>query len=294
MSLTDARISYGVHSVSAYSRTTGEFYGIAKVLGGSSFALNGEQAKLMGGSQKYPWAIEEVSISSELSLKVKQYEDWMFTLFLGKAPTTVVTPDTDGTISTAANKTGSSMIAATGLLTPVVIPTTGAANLKFGKYVIKATGAAAFDVYMSSDIDHNRGTDEEFTNDLLLVASVTGVSSGGNSDVASLGLRFTGGASVTAFVTGDTATFEVCPPYTRAMEVTIGGSADTFPEFGAIVYAKQRSSGEMFEIDIFRLKATGLPFGMEMGAFSEAELKAEAFYDSAKNGVAKFRYIYPS
>lgn len=292
MSLSDPRIIYGVHSVSPYSRTTGSFYGIAKVLQGSSFALNGEQAKLMGGSQKFPWAIEEVSISSELSIKVSQYEDWMFELFLGKAPT-AAGADTSGTISTATNKTGSSIIAAAGLLTPTVL-TASKANLKFGKYVIKATGAAAFDLFISTDVDFNRGTDESYDSDLLLVASVSGVATGANSDVASLGLRFTGGASVTAFVTGDTAVFEVLPLSTKSMYVVIGGASDTFPEFGAMLYSKQRSNGEMFEIDVYRLKATGLPIGMDMGAFSQAELKAEAFYDSTQNGVAKIRHITPS
>lgn len=292
MPLSDPRIIFGVHSVTPYNRTTGAFYGILKVLGGSSLSLSGELVKLNGGSLKYPWAIEEGNTTAEMSLKPKEYPDFLFELFLGKAPT-AVGADTAGTVSVADNVTGTSMIAAIGVLTPIVIPSTGAANLKFGKYYIKAVSATAFDVYLSTDVDMLRGTDESYDNDALRVAQVTGVATGANSDVASLGLRFVGGASATAFVIGDTATFEVQPPSSKSMSVTVGGTADTFPEFGALLVAKQRSNGELFEVDCFRCKASGLPLGFEAQVFSEGEIKAEAFYDSAKNGVFKARHFTP-
>ena len=71
MALSNPRIVFGVHSVSPYSRTTGEFYGILKVLGGSSLSLSGELLKLNGGSRKYPWAVEDGLITAEMTLKVK-------------------------------------------------------------------------------------------------------------------------------------------------------------------------------------------------------------------------------
>ena len=73
------------------------------------------------------------------------------------------------------------------------------------------------------------------------------------------------------------------------MEVTIGGSSDVFPEFGAIMMASQRGNGEMFEIDAFRCKGSGLPLGLQEKAFGESEVAVKAFYDSAKNGVAKIK-----
>ena len=59
MSLPQPRHFFGVHSVSPYNRTTGMFYGILQVLGGSSLDLAGELVELRGGSSRYSWAAEE-------------------------------------------------------------------------------------------------------------------------------------------------------------------------------------------------------------------------------------------
>ena len=50
----------------------------------------------------------------------------------------------------------------------------------------------------------------------------------------------------------------------------------------------------MLELDIFRLKAAGLPFNLEEKAFSEPEITATAFFDSAQGGVFKVRHVSPS
>jgi hypothetical protein len=288
MSLSNPVAVYGVHSVSPYRRTNGLFYGTLKVLDSSTISLNGEQNELRGGSNRHAWASEDGPITSEMNLKVGQMEDFMDELFLGKAPT-VNTAEASGNVSTLTNKDGSSLVAATGLLGTITVST--AANLKFGKYVIVATGSTGFDIYMSSDIDHTRGTDTEFSTDTLKVASVAGVSTGAGSAVSALGITFTGGASATAFVTGDTATFEVRPINTGSSTVRIGGASDTFPEFGCIIMAQARSDGELFEIDAFRCKASGMPLGFEAFAWSKPELKAKLLYDSAKNGLFDRRRV---
>lgn len=293
MALSNPRIVFGVHSVSPYSRTTGEFYGILKVLGGSSLSLSGELLKLNAGSLKYPWAVEDGLITAEMTLKVKEYPDFLFELFLGKAPT-ASGADAAGTVSSIVDKYGASVVASTGLASVSVIPTTGAADLKFGKYVVKAASATTINVYASSDIDFAHGTDESFDDDDLLVAGPLTITTGGNTDVATLGLRFVGGAGVIAFVTGDTATFEVKPPSSKSMAVIVGSGSDVFPEFGALVYGKKRGNGEMIELEAYRCKAVGLPLGFEENAFSEGEVKAECFYDSEKDGVLAIRHISPA
>ena len=289
MGLSNPRAVYGVHSVAPYSRSTGEFYGIMKVLDGSSISLSAEQVDLYGGSNKYPWASEDGNVSAEMSLKVSQLEDFMFELFLGKAPT-ATTSETSGNVTTAANKYGSSIIAATGLASVSVL-SASKANLKFGRYVLKATGSTDLAVYVSTDIDFGRGTSESYDSDLLLVATVTGVSTGANSDIASLGLRLTGGASATAFVSGDTATFEVRPVNSKTSVVNIGAAADVFPEFGAVLMAQKRSSDELFEIDAYRCKGAGMPINFETKAWNKPEIKAKLLYDSSKDGLFYMRSV---
>lgn len=268
---------------------------MARVIGSSSLSLTGELIKLTGGSFKYPWGIEEGLIAAELSLKFKEYADWMFELFLGKAPTTVTTPDTDGTVSTITNKNGSSVASATtGIASVAAISSTGPADLKFGKYVVKGTGTATVSIYVSTNIDFARGTDESYDDDLLLVQSGVTITTGGTTDIASLGLRFTGGSGTIGFTTGDTATFEVQPPFTRSMSVRIGSVSDVFPEFGALFYAKKKGNLEIFEVDAFRVKAAGLPLGFNENAWSEADIKGECFYDSSKDGVMDIRTLIES
>lgn len=286
MALSQPRSVFGVHSVAPYSRTTGLYYGIMEVLESSSVSLNAEQVDLYGGSNKYPWASEDGNISAEMSLKVSQLEDFMFELFLGKAPT-ATTAETAGNITTLTNKYGTSIVAATGLLGTITAST--AADLKFGKYVIKATGAAAFDLFMSTDIDHARGTDASYSSDLLKVAAVSGVATGAGSVISGHGITVTGGASATAFTTGDTATFEVRPINSKSSVVNIGAAADVFPEFGCIIMAQRRSGDEFFELDAYRCKASGMPINFETKAWNKPEVKAKLLYDSAKDGVFKVR-----
>lgn len=291
MSLSAPRNVYGIHSVSPYNRTDGLFYGIMKVLKGSSLSLSGESVELMGGTQKFAWAVEDGVIKAEMSLKVSQFEDFMFELFLGAAPT-AATAQATGNVTTAANKKGTSVVAATGLASVSAL-TGSEADMKFGKYVIKAVGAATVDVYFSSDADMNRGTDGAFVNDLLkITASPLTIATSTDVTVPNFGIELTGGAGTIAMVVGDTATFSVQPINAGSMAVTIGGAANqTFPEFGAIVMAAKRSSGEMFELDCFRCKAAGMPLGFEMNAWAEAEIKVKVFYDSARDGVFSVRSV---
>lgn len=294
MPLSAPRIFFGVHTVTPYNRTTGEFYGTCKVLGGSSLALSGELIKLNGGSAKYPWAVEDGLISAEMSLKVKEYPDFLFELFLGKAPT-ASSADTSGTVSTLTNKYGTTLMNASTGIASVAVLTASSANLKFGKYVIKAASATTFDIYVSSDVDFARGTDVDYESDLLKVtASPLSITSGSNTDVADLGLRFAGGSGTIAVTSGHTATFEVKPISDKSMAVTIGSSVDTFPAFGTLVVAKKRGNQEMMEVDCFNCKGVGLPLNFEENAFSEAEIKIEAFYDAARDGVFSIRHISPT
>lgn len=292
MSLSDPRIIFGIHSISPYSRLDGMPYGILKVIGSANLALTSDLEQLFAGSNKFAWAAENKTVSTELTAKVKAYPGFLFSLFLG-ATVTDAGSDTAGTASTITNKKGSSMVAATGLAS-VGILSASKANAKFGKYIIKATASDAFKIYLLSDIDISRGTDVSFVDDTLEVASVTGVATGANSDVASLGLRFVGGASATAFVTGDTATFEILPPSSKSSNIIVGKSTDTFPNFGALLLAQKRATGEMFEIDAHNCVGGGLPISLEENAFSQPELKMTCLYDPSLDRVFTIRHIMPT
>jgi len=293
MALSDPRPVFGVHSVSPYNRTTGSFYGIVKVLAGSSLNLAGEQIELMGGSSKYSWAVEDGRIDAELSLKVREYPDFFIELFLGKAPT-ANSAESSGNLSTPANKKGTSIINATTGITATLTATTPA-DFKFGKYRIEYASATTVNVFFSSDADLARGSNGTYQSDLLkITATALTITSGGTTLIPSFGITLNGGSGAIAFTSGDTAEFEVRPINSKSMTVTIGSTSDsTFPEFGCIIMSQKRGNGEMWEIDALRVKGIGLPFGFEENAWSEAEVKAKCFYDSTQDAVLKIRHVTP-
>lgn len=293
MALSQTRNIFGVHSFAAYSRTDGTPYGIAKVLASSSVSLSGELVKLMGGSNRYAWAVEDGVVTAEMSLKVREYPDFLFELFLGKAPTANAA-ETGGSVTTLTNKYGTSVKASTGMASVGIIASTGPANLKFGKYLIKAVSSTTVDVYCLSDVDFLRGTDGEFSTDTLKIAAAQTITQSSDTNIATYGIKLVGDSGTIGMTIGDTATFEVRPINTGSMDVTLGQTGAANPEFGALVVSQKRGSGEMFEVDLLRCKGTGLPLGFEEFKFSEAEIKVEAFYDSTANAVAKIRAVKPT
>ncbi len=293
MALADPRIIYGVHSISPYSRTDGLPYGMLKVVGSANLALSSALVKLYGGSNKFAWAAENNVVEASLTAKVKAYPGFLFSLFLG-ADVTDTGADTSGTIVAATNVLGTSVVAATGITT-VTVKAASKANLKFGKYVLKCTGAATLTLYLLSDIDIKRGTDGVYTDDTLLVTlSTITITTGGTTDIADFGLTITGGAGTIGMTTGDTATFEVLPPSTKSSAIVVGAASTTFPAFGAVLLSQKRATGEMFEIIAHNCVGGGLPINMDENAFSQPELKMECLYDSALDRVFTIRHILPS
>lgn len=293
MALSQPRNIYSVHSVSPYSRSTGEFYGELRVLESSQVSLSAESIGLRGGSNRFEWSSEIGDMTAECQLAFSEYPDFVFTLFAGNAPT-AISAETGGSITTLTNKYGTSVKSATTGITSATITT--AADAKFGKYVVKCTAAAVVDVYFSSDLDLSRGTDVSFSTDTLkAVASLT-ISTGAPTVVTGHGVSLTGGSGTIGMTTGDTATFEVRPISQSGMSVTIGQQADqSFPEFGMIIMSSKYSTGagytSMFEIDALKCKGAGLPIGFNRNAHSKAEVKISMLYDSVADGVYKVRYI---
>lgn len=293
MSLSNPRILYGIHSVTPYSLTDGSYYGMLRVLKGSTFTLAGDVVELRGGSNRFPWAVEDGNINAELQLNCAEYPNFLFQLFMGKAPTPI-TAEANGNCSTLTNLKGTSVVAATGIATATV-KAANKADLKFGKYYVIATDATHVDVYCSTNIDFARGTDKDFETDALKITAAPLVIAQATAvEVASFGVELTGGAGVIAMVAGDTATFEVRPVSTgTSMTVTCGGLSDVFPSFGALLYSAQRGNGEMFEIDVFSVKAIGLALGAAEKAFSEWSVTGKAAYYAAKSGVFSLRHLVP-
>lgn len=289
MALSDPRIIYGIHSICPYSRTDGMPYGILKVLGGGSLNLTAESEDLFGGSNKYAWASEAKTISSEFSVTVKSMPDFLFELFLGAEVSTIASSAT-GTCGTLTAKYGS-LVGATGIAS-VGLKSGSTADVKSGIYMVKAASATTVDVYALTDIDFSRGTDLSFVNDALkITSSPLTITTGGVTAVPSLGVEFTGGAGTIGMTTGDTAVFSLAAPHGGISEISIGKQASTFPEHGQVLLSAKRSSGDLFEIEIYKAVGQGFPIALEETVFAIPEMTAKVLYDSVKDKLATIRAI---
>lgn len=288
MALSNPRTIFGVHSVSPYSRTDGTPYGMARVVQGSTFSLEGDTIELKGGSNKFTWQIEDGDINASLSFTVSEYPNWLFTLFGGKAPTQGAA-EPSGNIGTIANVKGSSVVNAAGILSSGTATTP--ADFKRSIIILKATAADELSIYAMSDADFGRGTDASFLSDDLKIDTWSSITTGATHLIPNFGVTLTAGASSTAMTIGDTAKFELRPINTVNRSVVIGGIADEFPEFGCVIYAQKSGSGAIFEIDAFKMKNIGMTLGAERKAFGQSEYTAKASYDAEKNGLCKITEV---
>lgn len=292
MSLSAPRNLFGVHSVSPYSRTDGSFYGMLRVLEGSSLAMSGQIVELMGGSSKFSWAAEEADIKADLSLKTHEYPDFLFTLFLGATPTANA-GEALGSVTTLTNIKGTTIKATTGFAS-IGVKSGSEASLKFGKYVVIAADTTHVNVFFSSDADIARGTAGTYQSDALKVnASPLVCTQSMGTDIPNFGLTLTGDSGTIALVAGDSATFHVRPENSKSMNVVIGGQSNFFPEFGAIIMAQKRGNQELFEVDAYRCKGAGFPLGFDRAKFSTSDIKCSLLYDSAQDGVFAINAVSP-
>lgn len=289
MALSSPRILFGIHSICPYNRVTSKPYGIMKVVGSASLGLSSELEQLFAGSNKFAWAAEAKTVNAELSIKLKEYPNFLFELFLGAAVTDN-SPDASGTVSGFVNVKGSSIKNNTNGLSAITV--SAEANLKYGKYMLVATAAGTADLYALSDVDLLRGVDGAFTDDTLKIGSID-ISSATEDLGTTNGLSFTK-AGTPAFVTGDTAEFYVRPKSSDSAEIVIGSAATTFPAFGAYIVAQKRADGSIFDIEVYNAVANGMPVQLEENAFSQPEVKIACLYDSTKDAVAKMKHYIPA
>jgi hypothetical protein len=284
MALSERQGQFGVHSVTFYNRTTKVPIAIAKVIGECTVNLEAELVDLMGGSNQYIWDTEVGNISSEISMNLREYDGSMTEVLLGGTLTTNAAEAT-GAIDYQENVVGTTILDGSNGIT-VEITTGDSADLKEGLYVIKATGAAAATVYCMSDVDFQTGTDVTYTSDSLDVFTID-VSS--TDDVqASWGLTFAKNGTP-AFTTDDTAEFYIRKPNTSSIELTFGQSGAEFTEVGAILVGQKLSDGSITSLQLYKVKAAGMPISFNEKAWSEASVTLKAIYDSSENAIGIFR-----
>jgi hypothetical protein len=290
--LSQPRNLFGIHSILFYRRSDRTPYGPPlKVLASGGVDLPADFEDLTGGSEKFVLASEAKTITPEMKVTTKDYADYLYEIFMGATVTKNIA-EASGNVSSLTNYKGTSAMDAVTGIASVTATAGDEADLKFGRYVILVTSATTVNILISSDIDFRRGTVVNYQDDSLkvLAANVT-IASGAPTLIPSLGLTLTGGSGTIGMTVGDTAQFEVRPINNGSSVIDIGDVGTNFPEFGAIVYAQKRGSGEMFEIECYRCLGAGLPMNFEEKAFAQAELTIKVLKDFALDRVMRIRAI---
>lgn len=289
MAETQPYMSFGAHDVRIYDITTGESLAHLRVIGDVSCEISGETTKVEGGSQNYPWAVAITGMKGSIKLKMKEQNPDALAIFLGGVKTDY-TADADGDIIDEANIKGTSLYSSAGFSGVTVIPSTGAAELKPGWYLVKATTSSTFDIYAMSSAGFGRGTDAEYVDDAGKITTTPVAipsSAGVTTDVAGLGLRFTRGAATLNVTAGDTFRFFVQSPFTNGWKVKFGQNAATFNDVGVII-SSEKNDGLITFAHFPKCKCLGGPINFTRKGFAEGDITIEPQYDSVNDMFGEY------
>jgi hypothetical protein len=285
------RINYGIHSITPMRISDGLPYGILKVVGGGTLTLSSEFEELFGGSNKFAWAVEAKTISSEWTATVKTMPDFLFELFLGASVQTTVASAT-GTVGALANIKGTSAMKATTGIASAAAKTGQEANLKDSVYVVKVVSATTVDVYAMTDIEFKKigATPLSYIDDSLkITVTPLTIAMGAPVEIPNAGVELTGGSGTIAMVVGDTASFHVFSAHGGISEISIGSAGTLFPEHKQLCLGQKRANGDVFEMEIYRVVGSGMPIPFEEQTFAIPELSMKLIQDSENDIVAKIR-----
>ena len=288
------RKEFGIHSVSAYNRSTGLPYGELAIVGDCSISFEASSVDLRGGSSLYPRATEITEIDSNVSCNLRSFPDWVMELWMAGTVTTTDASTTSGTISALTNVIGSTAFeATTGVASVAATSSATLDDLKTNYYRVIAVSATTVDVYTASDFQFTRGTDLYFDSDALkITTSALTISSGTAVEIPGTGLSLTGGSGVIDMTIGDVFEFKVAPPHQGISDVDIGVPGNTFPEHGLWLFGKERGSGEKVSIQCYKAQCvSGLTYNMSMSDFSSTDVTLKLLLDTAKSKIATIRFI---
>lgn len=289
MSMENPRSIFGIHDVRAYDRNSFESLAYWRVLGAVNFDFSGEFAELRGGSQIFVWEKNLTKFNSSLSIVGREYHQDQMAMALD-ANVTEYAADADGDVIEFVNRKGSSVKTASagvGIASIAVIPSTGAANLKEGLYVIKATAANKVKVYGMSSAGFVRGAALEFGDMDGVIGDELTITASTATPVTALGVQLMGANGTIGMTIGDTASFYIQKPHSGAFRARIGGSPINFDDVGLFI-GSETVDGMTTFMNCFRVKVAGMSIPFPEKEYAEYTMECALQFDSTVNGIADF------
>ncbi len=292
-------IFYGIHTIAILDRDNGFLPysdGVLEVVGNLNVNISKELVNLSGGSNPYFFASEDGASSAELQMTVRQLNQSAMRAGLAAVVTTVSSSAT-GTISSLVNTKGTSVVSATTGIASISLLAGSTAEIKSGYWVVKAESSTTVNIYATTNLDFLRGTDVEVQDSTLkLLAANQTITTGGNTDISTLGIRLTGGSGTIGMTSGDVAIFRIDAPHGGIRQYSIGAVGQTNPYVGIMAYGQTQADGTKTQIFMPRVKLGGLPVNFTEKAFGEFEItgvvtRAVNPFNTAEEIVADVRFI---
>lgn len=258
MAIEKVRDFYGIKYLIPYNITTRKPICLLRVIGELSYESEVEAVELQGGHASAPWDVEYGQPSPALSGTVREYPAELFGL-LETATITENAAEASGSISNVTNHQGTSIYKSPGI-TNVTVNPSYKSNLKFGEYVLVATGAQALSLYI-------KGLHDAFEDIECLVASGISTTTTGAVQLTDYGITLTV-TGAPAYTTGDTMAFNVRPVNTGSTNILVG-SGDAPSNFGLLCVFPRKTDGVLHIIDIFNVSGSGIPWKGVSREFSE-------------------------
>ncbi len=249
MAIEKVRDFFGIRYLIPYDLDTLKPIVVLRAVGEVSFENEIESIDLLGGHTDAPHDVEYGQPSPVMTGVVREYPAELFGI-METATVTENAAEASGNIGSPTNYQGTSIITSPGV-TLITAHPSYLSNLKFGRYILRATAAQTLDLYIAGLVD-------EFEDIEALV--VTGISTTTTGSVAinAAGIVLTIAGSP-AYTVGDTAAFEVRPVNTGSTEVLVGTGTPP-SNFGVRCVFPRKTDGVLHYIDVFNVSGRGLPW----------------------------------
>ena len=277
----------------AVNRSTGQPYGMIATVGDASINVEASSVDLRGGSVLAARATEQTEVDYNATYNARSWPDWMFTVNFGATVSTIAASATLGTISALVNYINTSVFDATTGITTATLKSNEEDSLKFDHYIVVATGAAAVDVYTTSNFDFTRGDDLFFDDDTLKITTTPlTIVTGSAVEVPGSGIELTGGSGTIALVAGDVAVFEVAPPHNGISDIQMGALGTLPPEHELWFFGKKRASGESMSVRCFKAQVvSGGSIPLSLSDFAATDFTVKLLFDDDFGRVFDIRYM---
>ena len=275
MSIPKVRDFFGIKYLILYNITTKVPFCVLRAIGEINFDNSQDAVSLLGGHTEAPYDVEYGQPDPTMTGTVREYPAELFQA-LETQTTTENSAESGGALDASpTNAQGTSIINDTNGIATVAITT--AADLIFGRYVLKATDTQTLDLYIA-------GLEDSFEDISGKVnSSSISTTTAGTVAIAGKGISLTV-VGTPNYTIGDTAYVDIRPINTGSTKVIVG--TGTVPSnFGVRCVFPRKTDGVLHYIDVFNVSGRGMPWKGVSREFSEFEINLKPLARSSDGAV---------